>query len=115
MERVTDEIIKPKKRIFGKIFLLIFIIGLIIFIIGLKNFLAIRNIVVVISSQDEAQNKITKEDVLKLANLNVGDKLYKELRSKIAERIEQNPYVKEAKIDRNISGELRITVTRKNS
>ena len=113
MERVTDEIIKPKKRIFGKIFLLIFIIGLIIFIIGLKNFLAIRNIVVVISSQDEAQNKITKEDVLKLSNLNVGDKLYKELRSKISERIEQNPYVKEAKIDRNISGELKITVTRK--
>ena len=113
MERITDEVIKTKKSIFGKVFLIILIIGLIAFIIGLKNFLTIKNIVVVISSQDEAQNKITKEDVLKLCNLKVGDKLYKELRSKIAERVEQNPYVKEAKIERNLSGKLKITVSRK--
>lgn len=113
MERVTDEVIRPKKRIFGKIIIILFIIGLITFVIGLKNFLTIRNIVVVISSQDETKDKITKEDVLKLCNLKVGDKLYKELRSKIAERVEQNPYIKEAKISRNISGELKITVTRK--
>ena len=115
MERITDEVMKPKKNVFGKVLIIIFILGLIISIIGIKNFLTIRNIVVVISSQNETQSKITKENVLKLCNLKVGDKLYKELRSKIAERKEQNPYIKEAKIERNLSGQLKITVTRKKS
>ena len=100
MERITDEVMKPKKNVFGKVLIIIFILGLIISIIGIKNFLTIRNIVVVISSQNETQSKITKENVLKLCNLKVGDKLYKELRSKI---------------ERNLSGQLKITVTRKKS
>lgn len=118
MKRITNGMIKPHKSIGGKIIIIIFIIGLVISIIALKNFLTIRAIIVVIDSQDSEEGKetkITKENILELCNLKVGDKLYKELRSQIAERIEKNPYVKEAKIERNLSGKLKITVTRKNS
>ena len=118
MKRVTNDVAKLKS-VRGKVIFIIFILGLIISMIAIKNFLTIRNIEVIIvnseNNTEQLNSKITKESILKLCNLKVGDKLYKKLRSEISDEIEKNPYVEEAKISRNLSGKLKITVTRKNS
>ena len=117
MRRVVEDIRKTKseKSIIGKVIPIILILGLIIFVVVLKNFFTIRNMeIVIIPSQGNSEttnDKVTKENIMELSGLSVGKKLYKDLRSQISSKIEQNPYVKDAKIERNLSGKLKITVT----
>jgi len=56
--------------------------------------------------------RITEEQVISLANIKVGDRLYKDLRSTIEKRIEENPYVEKAEISRSIVGTVKIKITR---
>ena len=126
MKKATE----PKK---GKvnikvIIIILLILLLIISIFVLRSTLTIRSIEVIIENQKVAEEtetqenpentnqvepKITKENILELAQINVGDKLYRFLRSEISDRIEQNSYVQEAKIQRNINGKVKITITQR--
>lgn len=116
MKRVTGKIAKnkEKKKISLKIVILLLILGLIISILGFRSLCSIRNIDIEIKDVSNGkESKITKEQIMELLELNIGDKLYKNFRSEIIERIEKNPYVQNVEIKRDFSGELRIIVTQR--
>lgn len=116
MKRVTGKIAKnkEKKKISLKIVILLLILGLIISILGVRSLCTIRNIDIEIKDvSNSKESKITKEQIMELLELNIGDKLYKNFRSEIIERIEKNPYVQTVEIKRDFSGELRIIVTQR--
>ena len=119
MKRVTASAKKIKKNINIKVILIFLILGLLIGLIAIRNSINIRNIDIIIdvskSDNDGKEVKITKDQVMALSELKVGDKLYKNLRSEIAEKIEKNPYVKDVQIERNFSGKLKIIVTQRMS
>ena len=117
LKRVTASAKKIKKNINIKVILIFLILGLLIGVIAIRNSMNIRNIDIIIdvskSDNDVKEAKITKDQVISLSGLKVGDKLYKNLRSEIAEKIEKNPYVKNVQIERNFSGKLKIIVTQR--
>ena len=115
MKRVTGKTTKPKvkRNINVKVILIFLIVGLIIGIISIRTILSIRSIDIVINLSKNESEKITKEQIIELSGLKIGDKLYKNLRSEIAEKIEKNPYVEKAQIERNFSGKVKITVTQR--
>lgn len=116
MKRVSGkksnaEIKKAKRNM--RIIILALIITIIVVVCSIKVLPTIRTIDVEIISDNSKEVKITKNQVLELSNLKKGDKLYKELRSQIENRIEENPYIKSAKIERNLSGKVKIIVTQR--
>ena len=110
MKRVTGKVAKKKNKKNTKLIILIFIILIIFGIVAIKIFPTIKSIDVVIES-NEKTTKLLKEEIIELSKLKVGDKLYGDLRSEISNRIEQNPYVKSAEIQRDLSGKLKINVS----
>ena len=113
MKRITGKVAKKKekKKISIKFIILFLIMTLVISLIALKSLCTIRKIDITIEGVHN--DKITKEQIMSLSNLKVGDKLYKDLRSEIIARVEKNPYVKDVNIKRNFSGELKISVTQR--
>ena len=90
-----------------KLIIIGFFIVAVVAILSIKLFPTVRTIEVFIEDKDSS---LTKEYVKTLSNIKKGDKLYKELRSQIEKRIEENPYIKSAKVDRDLSGKMTITV-----
>ena len=109
MKRITGNKTKVKKSKNIKIIILFIIVLLITIVILIRKLPTIRSIDVKIEENSEA--KITEEEILDYSRLKVGDKLYKYLRSEIEKNIEDNPYVKNVEIQRNISGKITIKVS----
>lgn len=114
MKRITEKNSKKKK---SKKNIRLIIVGifaiLILALFAIRILPTIRSIEITIENSENEEARITKEQVLELAGIKVGDKLYKELRSQIETRIEANPYIETAKISRNLSGKVAITVTQR--
>jgi len=81
--------------------------AIIVAFIAIRLLPTVRNIEVVI---DTKESQITKEQIVSLSGIKLGDKLYQDLRSTIAQRIEENPYIKSAEIKRNLSGKVTIKI-----
>ena len=89
---------------------------IILAIITIRILPTIRTIDVTIENTSDnvnTESKVTKEQIITLAGLKVGDKLYKNLRSEIEQRIEEVPYIESAKVERNLSGKLSIKVSQR--
>lgn len=114
MKRITKK--NNKKN--TKLLIILILIVIIIFLIVIRNIPTIRNIEIIIENStignELTDNKITKELIMEYSNIKIGDKLYSHLRSEIEENIEKNPYIKSAKIERNLSGLVRIVVSQRN-
>ncbi len=101
---------KVKKKINWKAIIIALVIILIISIFVIRGTTRVRSIDIELNN-GKTESKITKERVEELLGLKIGDKLYKNLRSEISEKIEQDPYIEEAKVERNFAGKLKIIVT----
>ena len=113
MKRITGKKPNAEKKEFKiniKLLILVFLVVIIVAFVAIRLLPTIRIIDVDIKS---ASDKITKEDVLLLSGLKKGDKLYKEKRSDIEKRIEENPYIENAEVTRNLSGKVKIEISRK--
>ena len=89
MKRITGKKPNAEKKEFKiniKLLILVFLVVIIVAFVAIRLLPTIRIIDVDIKS---ASDKITKEDVLLLSGLKKGDKLYKEKRSDIEQRIEE--------------------------
>ena len=106
---------KEKRKINVKLIIVSIVLIIVITFISVRILPTIRSIdVTIVASNNEIEEtKITKEQVVSLANLKVGDKLYKELRSQIEQRIEESPYVENAKVERSLSGNVKIEITQR--
>ncbi|MBR1540122.1 MAG: FtsQ-type POTRA domain-containing protein [Clostridia bacterium] len=119
MKRITGK--KPKenkkkKKVSMKLIVIGFIVVIIIGFLAIRILPTVRSIDVEIQVSDIEKGedaRITKEQVLTLANIKVGDKLYKERRSEIEKRIEENPYIQDAKLERNLSGKVKIQISQR--
>jgi len=106
LKRITKNSSKNNKKR-TRIIIICFLIALIALVVLLRVLPTVRRIDIII---DNKTSKFTKEDILSLSEINIGDKLYENRRSEIENKIEQNPYIKSAKIDRNLSGKVTITI-----
>lgn len=106
MKRVSKKTSKNKNKKIRLIIIGLFIVFAVT-IMSIKLLPTIKKIDVIIEGENSS---LTKERVLTLSKLEEGDKLYKELRSDIQKRIEEDPYIKNAKIERDLSGKLTIKV-----
>lgn len=107
---------KPKKKPNVKIIIVGIILIIIFAFVVIRVLPTIRKIEVTIDVSGNEENgevRITKDQVLSLAQIKVGDKLYKDLRSQIESRIEENPYVENATVERSLSGTVKINVTQR--
>ena len=111
MKRITGKRpIKKKKKKNIKVIVIVAIISFIVVaFMAIRLLPTVRKIEVTIDTSNG--NFVTKEQVSTLSGIKVGDKLYKDLRSTIAKRIEENPYIKLAKVKRYLSGKIKIEVT----
>lgn len=106
MKRMAKKSSKNNKKKTKLIIISLFMI-IVVTIFSIKLLPTIRTLEVVIEDENSS---LSQEQVLKLANLKKGDKLYKELRSQIEARIEENPYIKSAEVFRDLSGKMTIKV-----
>lgn len=118
MKRITGKAAKKKtkRNINKKLMIVVFIVALAVGIVLMISLPTVRNIEVTIkasTSNEENTAKLTKEDIIALSELKVGDKLFQNLRSEISKKIEQNSYVDTAKISRSLSGKVEIEVTQR--
>ena len=114
MKRITEKNAKFNLR-FKKIrIIMVFFVFAMFALLALVRFLpTIKTIDVnikVVSKSKDNDIKITKEEIQQSSNLKIGDKLYKFLRSEIADNIEKNPYIKSVEVLRNISGNVKLNV-----
>ena len=110
MKRITGKKpIKKKKEKNIKVIVIVTIISIsVVVFIAIRLLPTVRKIEVTIDTS--VGSYITQEKVSALSGVKVGDKLYRDLRSTIAKRIEENPYVKQAKVKRYLSGKVKIEI-----
>lgn len=114
MKRITGKkAIKKKNPKNKKIIIMGIIMVIIVIFLAIRILPTIKNVEVIIDFSTSKETKITEEQILTLANLKKGDRLYKELRSEIEKRVETNPYVKTAKVKRSLNGKVTIEVSQR--
>lgn len=112
MKRITGKkpkIEKKKIKISKKLIILILLVIIVLAFIVVRLLPSIKSIEIDLNS---LEGKITKEDVQTISGLKIGDRLYKEKRSVIEKRIEENPYIEKAEINRELSGKVKINIIR---
>ena len=109
MKRITQKIDKTKKKSKIKFFWLLAAI-IIIAIILIRILPTVKSIDIKINLTQGDSVKVTKEEILELSGLKTGDRLYKNLRSEIEQKIEENSYIEDAKIYRKLNGKVTIEV-----
>ena len=117
MKRITGNKPKVKKnnkpKISKKLIIIFIILAFVVLFISIRIFPRIRIIEIKIEKPTYGENKITKEQIISLSKIKVGDRLYKERRSQIEQRVEENPYIKSAKVKRDISGKISIEISQR--
>lgn len=96
---------RPKRnfKIIKYSFLLICIIAIII-ATALSPLFNIKEIIV------EGNEKITKEEIISLSQININENTYKTNMSKVKQRILENPYIKSVEIKRVLPSKVSITI-----
>lgn len=87
-----------------KIFLIIFFILLVIVLLLLSPLFNIKTIIV------KNNNKISKEEIISLSQIQLDDNIFKYINIKIMENIKENPYIEEVNIIRKYPSEIIIDV-----
>lgn len=95
---------KKKKHKILKILIIIFFILLSILLLLLSPVFNIKNI-------DVKNNiKVSKEEIISLSQISLGDSIFKYININIMENIKENPYIEEVDIIRNYPSEIVISV-----
>ena len=95
---------KKKKHKILKIFIIIFFILLAILLLLLSPVFNIKNVVV------KNNIKVSKEEIISLSQISLGDSIFKYININIMENIKKNPYIEEVDIIRNYPSEIVISV-----
>lgn len=114
MKRITGKkpkAEKKKRKLNKKLLVIALLVIIIVAFFAIRLLPTVRVIEVEIRGTQADEAKITKEQVLALSGLKVGDKLYREKRSTIEAKIEENPYIEDARVKRNLSGKVTIQIT----
>lgn len=86
------------------------IIILLLIIIGMTVFSMITPIFNITEIKIEGNSKIDKETIISLSGLNTGENIFRNLKSKVENSIEENSYIKEATMKRKLPGTIELKV-----
>ena len=99
-----DEIKEKKSHKWIKIILVIFLLVLLLVILLLSPIFNITAIYV------KGNSKISKQEIISLSQIQLGENIFKYINIKIMQNIKTNPYIDEVKITRNYPSEITIEV-----
>ena len=90
--------------------LVVKILGLIILIVGTVVFAMVSPIFKIEQITVEGNEKIDSETIISLSGLQIGNNIFRNLSSEVAKKIQEEPYIESAKMNRKIPDTIEITV-----
>lgn len=95
---------KKSKKKLKKILILLLII------VAISIFALITPIFNITQITVEGNQKVETESIISLSGLNIGENIFRNLKSKVIENIKENPYIEEVTMKRILPGNVELTV-----